>query len=159
VLTGCGYRVAGKADLLPRTLRTIAIPAFQNLTTNYKLTDRLPSALTREFLARTRYQVIGDAAQADAVLAGAVQNVFAYPVNFDPFTGRASAVQVHCILQLTLRQRATGKLLYHQPSLDFRQRYEISTTAEAYFDESSLAFQRLSQDVARLVVSSVLEMF
>ena len=25
---GCGYRIAGRADTLPRTIRTIAVPAF-----------------------------------------------------------------------------------------------------------------------------------
>lgn len=158
-LTGCGYRVAGKADLLPRDLQTIAIPAFTNVTTNYKLTDRLPAAIGREFLSRTRYQVIGDPATADAVLKGGVVSVFAYPMNFDPVTGRAAAIQTHCVLQLTLTDRRTGKVLFTQPSLEFRQRYEISTTAEAYFDESTAAFQRLSQDVAQSVVSAILELF
>ena len=158
-LSSCGYKVAGKADLLPRDLQTIAIPAFSNVTTNYKLTDRLPAAISREFLSRTRYQVIGDANQADAVLRGSVVSIFAYPMNFDPVTGRAAAIQTHCMLQITLTDRRSGKVLFNQPSLEFRQRYEISTTAEAYFDESTAAFQRLSQDVARSVVSSVLELF
>lgn len=158
-MTGCGYKVAGKADLLPRDIQTIAIPAFSNVTTSYKLTDRLPAAIGREFLSRTRYQVIGDANEADAVLRGGVVSVFAYPMNFDPVTGRAAAIQTHCVLQITLTDRRSGKVLFTQPSLEFRQRYEISTTAEAYFDESTVAFSRLSQDVAQTVVSSILELF
>ena len=31
--TACGYHVSGHADLLPSTLKTIAVPAFTNLTT------------------------------------------------------------------------------------------------------------------------------
>jgi hypothetical protein len=157
--TNCGYRVAGKADLLPKSIQTIAIPAFNNITTQYKLTDRLPQELAREFLSRTRYRVISDPREADAVLSGAVINVFAGATNFDPFTGRASAVQVSCIVRVTLQERVSGKVLFDQPNLEFRQRYEISTVAEAYFDESSPAFQRLSQDLARTVVSSILERF
>lgn len=158
-LSGCGYKVAGKADLLPKSIQTIAIPAFGNITTQYKLTDRLPLMIGREFLGRTRYRVVSNPEEADAVLSGSVVNVFAGATNFDPATSRASAVQVSCILQLTLRERATGKVLYSQPAMEFRQRYEISTTAEAYFDEASPAFQRLSQDVARTIVSAILEMF
>ena len=158
-LSSCGYKVAGKADLLPKSIVTIAIPAFTNITTQYKLTDRLPLQLGREFIARTRYRVVSDPAEADAVLTGSVVNVFAGATNFDPASQRASAVQVSCILQITLRERLTGKVLYNQPNMEFRQRYEISTTAEAYFDESTPAFQRLSQDVARTVVSAILEMF
>ena len=159
LMTGCGYHVAGKADLLPRSIQTIALPAFTNLTTQYKLTDRLPLQIGREFIGRTRYRVVSNPADADAVLSGAVVNVFAGATNFDPATGRASAVQVSCILKLSLVERTTGKVLFNQPGMEFRQRYEISTTAEAYFDEGSPAFQRLSQDVARTVVSAILEMF
>ena len=158
-LGGCGYKVSGKADLVPKNIRTIAIPPFANVTTRYKLTDKLPAAITREFIARTRYQVVTDPVNADAVLTGSVVNVFAYPTTFDPVTGRAAAVQMHVVMQITLRDRATGKAIYQQPALEFRQRYEISTDPSAYFDESTLAFERLSQEVARSVVTSVLEMF
>jgi hypothetical protein len=158
-LTSCGYKLAGQADLLPRSIQTIAIPAFANVTTQYKLTDRLPLELSREFRSRTRYQIIGDPSQADAVLTGSVINVFAGVTNFDPVTNRAAAVQVSCILALTLQERATGKLLFTRPGFEVRERYEISTTAEAYFDESTPAFDRMSKDVARSIVSSILELF
>ena len=59
-LASCGYHVSGKADLLPKTVHTIAIPAFQNATIQYKLTDLMPGALAREFITRTRYRVIPD---------------------------------------------------------------------------------------------------
>ena len=158
-LVNCGYKVAGKADLLPKNLHTIAIPAFNNVTTHYKLTDRLPNALAQEFIARTRYQVIADVNQADMVLTGAVANVIAYPTTFDPLTGRAAGVQVQVVLQVTLRERATGKVIYSQPALDFRERYEISRDPQAYFDESAPAFDRVSRAVARNVISAILEMF
>ena len=158
-LASCGYKVAGKADLLPKNLHTIAIPAFSNVTTSYKLTDRLPNALAREFIARTRYQVIADESQADMVLTGAVAHVIAYPTTFDPLTGRAAGVQVQVVMQVTLRERATGKVLYSQPALDYRERYEISREPQAYFDESAPAFDRMSRGVARNVVSAILEMF
>lgn len=158
-LVNCGYKVAGKADLLPKNLHTIAIPAFNNVTTHYKLTDRLPNALAQEFIARTRYQVIADVNQADMVLTGAVANVIAYPTTFDPLTGRAAGVQVQVVLQVTLRERASGKVIYSQPALDFRERYEISRDPQAYFDESAPAFDRVSRAVARSVISAILEMF
>ena len=53
---GCGYHVSGHADTLPKTIKTIAIPAFSNATIRYRLTERLPAAITREFIGRTRYE-------------------------------------------------------------------------------------------------------
>jgi len=158
-LTSCGYHVAGKADLVPKSIHTIAIPAFANITTRYKLTDHLPGAITREFIARTRYQIINDPTQADAVLRGSIVNYVAYPTTIDQQTGRASGLQVNVTMQVTLTERATGKVIFSRPNFDVHQRYELSLTAGAYFEESDAALDRLSRDVARDLVSSILENF
>jgi len=156
----CGYHVSGKADLMPKGINSIGIPPFSNPTIRYKLTEKLPIAITREFLARTRYQILPDANGADAVLQGSIANILAFPTVFDPVTGRAAGVQVQALLGVTLtHQTAANAVIYTNPALDFRQRYEISTDPQAYFDESSMAFDRLARDVATSVVSAILENF
>ena len=159
LLSGCGYHVGGKSDLLPKNIQTIAIPVFKNLTGRYKLADRLAGAVTREFIARTRYQIISDASQADAVLTGTILNFTAYPTIFDPATGRAAGVQIQVNLQLTLSERATSKVLFTRPNYDFRERYEVSVDQPQYFEESEQALERLSRDVARTLLSSILGAF
>lgn len=157
--SGCGYRVTAKADLLPKTVKTIAVPHWGNATERYRIADRLPAAITREFLSRTRYDVIADPAQADAVLTGSVLQVLAAPTVTDPVTGRAAGIQVAVILQLRLTERATGKVLFDRPGFEARQRYEVSIDPAAYFEESSPALDRLARDVARDTVSAILEGF
>ena len=159
LLAACGYHVAGKADLVPKSVKTIAVPAFTNVTTRYKLTDRLPEAITREFISRTRYKIVTDPGQADAVLNGTVVNYVAYPTVFDQRTGRASGLQVNVTMQVTLTERSTGKVLFTRPSFESHQRYEISLDSRQYFEESDTALERLSRDVARDVVSAILESF
>jgi hypothetical protein len=156
---GCGYHVAGHTDMIPKTVETIAIPAFSNATTRYKLTDRLPESIAREFISRTRYKLVNDASQADAVLNGSVVYFYSYPVIFDPGSGRASTIQVQVILSIQLVERATGKVLFTRPSFDWKQQYEISVDPRAFVDESDAALERLSRDVARSVVSGILENF
>ncbi len=158
-LTGCGYHIAGTADTIPKTVKTIAVLPFSNPTTRYRLTDRLPALVAREFLSRTRYQVVQDPTVADAVLQGQVLTVAAYPTIFDPVTGRAAGVEVVVSLSIQLKERTTGKMLLNLPGFNMRQRYEISTDPAQYFDESTTAFQRMSVEVARRVVSAVLENF
>jgi hypothetical protein len=158
-LASCGYRVAGKADLLPKTIQTVCIPAFANATTRYKLTDRLPEALSREFIARTRYRIVPDTAHADAILKGTVLNYGSFPTVFDPRTGRASAVDVRVYLKIELTERATGKVLFTRPYYEARERYEVSEFPAAYFDESDAALERVSKQVAQQLVTSILEDF
>jgi hypothetical protein len=161
LLGGCGYHVSGKGDLLPKTVHTIAIPAFNNATTRYKLTDALPEALTREFIARTHYRIVPEAGAADAVLQGTVITFLAFPTTFDQTTGRASGLQAIVRMSVTLTDRSTGKVLFTRPTFEFKQQYEINTTAydRAYFDESETALARLSKDVARDLVTAILENF
>ena len=158
-LSSCGYHVAGRTDLLPKNVHTIAIPPFTNITTRYKVSELLAGAVTREFISRTRYRIVTDPNQADAVLTGAVVNFFAYPILLDPRTARASSVQAIVVLQMYLRDRATGAVLFSRPSMEFRQNYELSVDPRVYFDESDVALDRLSRDVARSVVSAVLANF
>ena len=156
---GCGYRISGKGETLPKTLHTIAIPTFGNITVRYKLSDRLPQAIAQEFTTRTRYQVINDAGQADAILNGTVINFVAFPIIFDQATGRATALQVAVAMNITLTERATGKVLYTRPYFEMKQIYEISIDPEKYFEESDTALDRLCHDTARQIVSAILEAF
>lgn len=158
-VSGCGYHVSGQGDLLPKTIKTIAVPAFGNATTRYQLARLLPEDIAREFISRTRYRVVADPAQADAVLTGTIGNAYAYPTTLDPTSGRATAAQMGVTMQLTLTDRATGMVIWSRPSYDFHERYEISLDPQKYFDESGPAMIRLSRDVAQDMVTSILEKF
>ena len=159
VLASCGYRFGATDTVLPKTVHTVAIPAFNNLTTRYKLTDQLPEAISREFLTRTRYKIVSDANAADALLHGSVLNYSFNPTLFDPATGRAAYAELHVTLSVTLTERATGKVLFDRKNFEVRETYQISPNATQYFEESDPALKRAGQQVARSVVSAVLENF
>ena len=157
IAAGCGYHVAGHGDMMPKNIKTIAIPAFTNLTSRYKLARLLPADIDRELLSRTRYKVVADPAQADAVLTGTLNNFVAYPTI--SAGGRSTTVEAVVTLQLTLTDRKTGAVLFSRNGVEYRERYEISIDPKAYFDESGTAMERLSRSVSRSVVSAILENF
>ena len=155
----CGYHAGGRAVLIPDTVHTISVSAFGNSTVRNTLARLLPADITREFHTRTRYTIVSDAAQADAVLTGALTNFNSMGTTTDPVTGRATSAQVVVALQITLTERKTGKVLYTQPHYEFRERYEVATDPKVYFDESGTAIERVARDVAHSVVSAILEAF
>lgn len=127
---------------------------------HFKLTDSLPQAIGREFITRTRYKIVNNPDDADAVLSGSVINYVVFPTLFDQATGRTSGLQVNVTMQVTLTDRETGKVIFTRPRFEAHERYEVSVTnTTQYFDESGTAMQRLSRDVAREVVSAILENF
>jgi TolB-like protein len=158
VLTACGYQVGGQASLLPKDARTIAIAPFSNASINYTLSNYLAASVSREFIARTRYRIVKDLSKADLILQGSVANMVKGGTLYDNTTGRTTAGSVYVLIQYKLSDRA-GKVLIAKPSLEFRQAYEISVNPAQYFDESEAAEQRLSDDVAKSIVSSILEQF
>ncbi len=159
LLTSCGYRVVGTADTIPDTVQTIAITTFQNATTEYKIEQHLTASIVREFIARTRFQVVSDQENADATLSGTVLNFLLFPTIFDPQSGRATSIAMLTQVHVTLRERKTGAVIYENPLMEFRERYEVSTVPEAYFEEREAALIRTSQSLARSLVSAVLSGF
>ena len=159
VLSACGYHIGGQASLLPKDTHTIAIAPFGNVSIRYALSNYLAASVSREFISRTRYRIISDPGKADVVLYGAVANMTQGGSSlYDNNTGRTTAGQVAVWIQFKLVDH-TGKVLIEKPSLLFTQPYEISTKNTQYFDESEAALQRLSTDVAKTVVSAILEQF
>lgn len=158
-MAGCGYHVGGSADMVPKGIQSIAVPQFANATTHHTLTDHLPEAIAQEFRARTRFHVDNDASTADAVLKGSVNRVFAYPVISDPITAKATTMQLSVNVSVELVERATGKVLYANKSLDVRTYYQIAIDPHQYFDESGPALDRLTSEIAASVVSSIVENF
>jgi hypothetical protein len=157
-LGACGYHVGGQANLLPKEIHTIAIPQWGNVSTQYKLAGYLSGSVSRELISRTRYNVVADPAKADATLYGSIANVFSNVTVVDPLTSRGTGAQI--VVQIQVRLVAKdGKVLFTRPNLEFRDRYEISLTPGQYLDESQATLERLSRDVARSVVSAILENF
>ena len=157
-LTGCGYRVAGTANLLPKNIHSIAVTPFGNATTQYRLSTFLSEAVSRELIARTGYTVVADASKADATLSGGIANMFTTATVADPVTGRGTGAQIIVVMQVRLIAK-DGKVLFNRPNLEFRDRYETGVDPKQYLDESQSALGRLSKDVARTVVSAILESF
>ncbi|MDA1312292.1 MAG: LPS assembly lipoprotein LptE [Acidobacteria bacterium] len=157
--SSCGYQIAGRANALPDTIGVIAIPPFKNETVEFKVEQHLTRAVTREFISRTRYRVVADEALGDAVLTGAVVNVLVFPAVFDPQTGRATSISTITQIRVLLRDRKTGEVLYENPNLEHRERYEVSTDPNSYFEERESALMRTSEAAARNLVSAVLEKF
>jgi len=167
--SGCGYHVAGKSDAMPKSIHVIAVPALENKTTVYRIEQRLTAATVHEFLAKTRYRIVPEPANADAVLRGKVLSIEAVPLLFDTKTGRATTMLVTVKCEVTFEERESGKVLYHTDNFLFRNQYEIAsvlspatggvdlTTVAGFFQEQDPALDRLARDFATRLVAAVTE--
>ncbi len=155
----CGYHTAGHNVQLPENVKTIAVPAFVNETSTYRIEQMLTSSVVREFTTRTHYHVLNSPGEAaDATLLGTVVSASSTPLTYNSATGQAASVLVVVSMRVSLTDRQ-GKVLYQNPAYLFREQYEVSQDLTSFFEEDSPAFRRLSQDFARTLVSNILEGF
>lgn len=159
LINGCGYHVAGRTTLLPLNVKTIAVLALENHTNQYRIEQRLTEALVREFLARTSFRVVPDAQQADAVLRGSISSLDANVVLFDSTNGRATTMLLTMRCEVTLRERETQKVFYHNDNFVFRDEYQITSDLKSFFEERDPALDRMARAFARRLVAAVVEGF
>ena len=164
-VAGCGYRVAGRSDALPKSIHVIAVPAIENKTSSYRIEQRLTAATIHEFLAATNYKVVSIPDSGDAVLRGKVLTLEAVPLLFTTTnstgttatTTRATTMLVTMKCEVTLTDSTTQKVLYHTDNFIFRNEYEISTDVKSFFEEQDPALDRMAQDFAKRLVAAVTE--
>jgi outer membrane lipopolysaccharide assembly protein LptE/RlpB len=159
LLSGCGYHVVGTTSSLPKDVHTIAVPAFVNKTQKYRIEQRMTQAVVREFLAASRYRVVSNPNEGDAVLHGEITSIEANPVIFDPITGHASTMLIQVRMKVHLDERSNGKVLYQNDNYLFRQQYQISSDVAEFFDEQDPALDRMAHDFASNLVADILENF
>jgi len=158
-VAGCGYHVAGRAAHLPADWKTIAVPAFKNDTTRYRVEQRFTQAVIREFVTRTKYRVVQDQSSADGILTGEVLSIDTNPVLFEATTGQVTTMLVTVHTKVQLVDNHTQKPVYKNDDMVFRDEYQISSDVNTFFEEQDPALDRMSRDLATHLVSDVMENF
>lgn len=155
----CGYQVAGQATRIPPDIKTIAVPPFKNVSSTFHIEQQLTAAVTREFLERTHYRIVADPVSADAVLSGTVKDVHSRAITFDVHTGLATSLQVTVSTEVKLEDVHTHRLLFSNSNYIYREEYQVSETPSALFEEDKPALDRLARDLARTLVTDIMENF
>lgn len=160
---GCGYALAGRGSFLPSYIRTIGVPTFANRTTVFNLETQLTQKVRAEFIGRGKYRILPDPKDVDALLTGEVQSVVISPASFDP-QQIATRYIITMSARVELRDMRDNKVLWENPSLQFRQEYDAQSGVNAldpaaFFGQDINALERMSADFAQTIVSAILEAF
>lgn len=163
-LAGCGYSLAGRGSFLPAYIRRIAVPMFTNATAVFDVERRITDRVRTEFISRGRFTVVEEQAQgADAVLTGQITAITLVPAAFTQ-EQQASRYLLTLVANVEFRDLKAGKVIWQNPALQFREEYEITTgqttgDVGSFFGQNATALERLANEFARSVVSSILEAF
>ena len=160
VFAGCGYHTSGGASRLPDNIHTIYVPMFQNTTQTFRVEQVMTAAVVQELHGRTNFRVVttNDDGTADAILNGTVNYTANTPLTFDSVTGRISSSLITVGMKVSLVSKS-GKVLWDNPNLTYREQYQVSRDAASFFDESNPAFLRVARQFAKSLVSDLLEAY
>jgi hypothetical protein len=153
------YKPVGRGDGLPKHIKTLAIPPFQNPSLRYKVEQRFTSAVIDEAIRRSRsLKIVPTPEGADAVMNGIIKYFSFRPVLIDDL-GRARLFEITITVEVTVRDQTTNKVLFNNQNYVFRGEYEISGDPKAFFNEDGPATDRLARDFAKSVIATILEGF
>ncbi|HYV05659.1 MAG TPA: LptE family protein [Blastocatellia bacterium] len=153
----CGYKPAGKGKSLPVSIKTIAVPIFQNSSLKYRVEQRFTRAVIEEILKRARgIRVTTNPNEADAVLNGDIRGFRASGSILDD-SGRTRVWDLRIVVSVTVRDLKSHKILFENQRLAFEGEYELSDDPQSFFNEENAAVDRVAKDFAQSIVSAILE--
>jgi hypothetical protein len=163
-LSGCGYSLAGRGNFLPDYIAVIAIPTFENRSDQPSVEELFTLKVVEEFNSRGRYRIQADEAGADAVLEGVVLSMTSAPSVLEGRgnvndANQASTYTVVVRSQVEFKDLVQNDVIWSSNNFAFRDDYEIGENPEEFFDQEGLTLQRLSEEFAKSLVSSILEAF
>ena len=162
-VASCGYALAGKGSFLPDYIVVIGVPQFENKTNVFNLDQKITEQVRQELQSRGgRYRVLPEAS-GDAILTGVITGLSLTPTGFND-SNQATRYAVLVTANVEFRDTHTNKVLWSNPSLQFREEYPVSsntstTDTNAFFRQDATALIRLAQNFAKTVVTSILENF
>ncbi|MEQ1574472.1 MAG: LPS assembly lipoprotein LptE [Vicinamibacterales bacterium] len=162
--SSCGYALAGRGSFLTADIRVVGIPQLQNQSTFFNVEQVLTERIRAEFIGRGKYQVVADANGVDAVLSGTVTGISVQPVGLNE-QGFASRYIFTMTMKVDFTDARANRVLWSNDALNFREEYELATRSAtaiegaSFLDQERSSFDRIAGDVARSVVTAILEAF
>jgi hypothetical protein len=152
------YKPVTKNDL-PKHIRTVAVPAFQNEALRYRIEGRFTDAVINEIIKRGRgLRVQSDREGADIVVDGTVKSYGFGGVLLDT-RGRARIFEVTIRAAVTVRDQVENRVLYDNQDFLFRGEFEFTEDPRSFFNEDDPAVQRIARSFAESLVSTLINGF
>ena len=149
---GCGYHFNEVSESLSG-IQKIYVGNFPNRTDEAYLENIFRNALIDQFIRGNQFQVVGDEAEADAVVRGTIQRVTMSHVAYEE-ADLAAEERVNLSVQIIFEDRETGRAIWEDRNYSGTEDYLVLNALE---DSKKKALIKLSGDMAerayRLMIS------
>ncbi len=157
-LPSCGYQLAGRGTFLPKHIKKIGIPMFDNRTARADLERNLTESIQEEFITRGNFEIVSSEEGVDAVLKGEILSYSLIPRSADE-EGRATSYSVIIRAKVYFKDLVRDQVIWENPNYTFREDFQISENIQDYYDQEIEAINLSVKSFAINIVSTILEGF
>ena len=151
--SGCGYHLVGYGSALPSHIRTIAVPVFQNTSTEPNIHRDATDAIRQIFITDGRLKLVSTR-EADLLVRGILTD---YQLRAVSFSGKDMAEEyiVRLGVQVEAYDRAKGKVLLSQKfttQWDYRITSGVVASEAARFAAVKEAYDDLGDQLVNIII-------
>jgi hypothetical protein len=162
-LPGCGYSLSGRGSFLPVYIKVIGVPMFTNTTSTYDIEKRITDRVRSELIGRGKYTVKDLDTGVDGVITGVITSITTSPTAIAD-NRLASRYVFLLTASVEFKDLKANKVLWSNPSMMYREEYDVTNTASAtdpsaFLGQDVNAQDRIATEFARSIVSAILEAF
>ncbi len=157
LLNGCGYRLASSINPMLDDYTSIAIPYFKNKTFEAEAVSIFTHAVVNEFVESGRLKV-STLDKADLVLYGTIKKLNEETVAYNS-DDKALEYRVKVTLELSLEEKATGRVLWKRKRLTHDEEYLTGDRVKVSETTKRKSLVQLAEDLAERVHDSIIQGF
>jgi len=150
----CAYTAS--PALLPAHLKTVAIPVFENATTEYTIEQDVTDAVIQRFVADNHLRIV-DERSADSVIRGKITSYTNSVFGFQAQTG-AQEYRVTISMEVTYKDLVKNREVWTEPNLVKSANYYVQDvpgqTAKTELDGRKEAIDKLAEEILSRTVQS-----
>jgi hypothetical protein len=139
------------------SIRTVAVPIFQNPTYSRGLEVELTDAIIKEIQAKTPWRVVpeGGAGGANTTLSGKLTDSKLHRLSTDPGTGFSQEIAVELVVDFDFKDARTGKTILSRRGFSATDEFVPASPANERLEKGQHgAVQRLARDIVAELRSS-----
>lgn len=154
-LSNCGYKIGNAPLEAPDGIKSIAVPVFDNYTTEPELGTILAEALKKEILRRGLVRV-ESMERADAIVRGAITEVKLEPLSF---SGHGFTTAYRVRLKVSVKLEKEGEIIWKTDELEKDEQFLVEGQPLDDISTRRRALEKVASDLMEALHTMMFEGF
>jgi hypothetical protein len=164
----CGYSISAKGVSTGTAFNSLAIPLFESPSTDRGVEADFTGIIRNEFIKRSKVPIVSSE-KADAIISGRIYKIDTQPIAYDTVTKSAGGSTVSyktngtrkmiIKLDVTLTDRSTGKILWHDGSMEEEANFEVSEDPLENRNNKDQAIKEIAGQIAKKIYLNTMGRF